>query len=46
MKKNKTLPKRHTTGSEGIYFKEIISDKNKVIDKVYVIRWRDENNKE
>ena len=46
MPKNKTLPKRHTTGSDGVYFKEIISNKDKVVDKVFVIRWRDENNKE
>jgi len=74
MSKNKTLAKRHTTGSEGVYYKAIISpkdeDKLKILyadldeakdeekkaiqtkidkllkDKQYLIRWRDENNKE
>ncbi len=41
--KLKTLPKRHTTKSEGIFYKEIIdlNNKNKVADKLYVIRYRD-----
>jgi len=42
----KTLPKRHTTNSEGVYYKEIVSDDNKIVDKIYLIRWRDENGKE
>ena len=43
----KTLSKRHATKSEGVFYKEIIdlNNKNKVVDKVYVIRFR-ENNKD
>ncbi len=37
MARNKTLPKRHTTGLDGVYFKEIISEKNKVVDKIFFI---------
>ncbi len=43
---NKTLSKRHRTNSEGVYYKEIVSDDNKIVDKIYLIRWRDENGKE
>lgn len=40
--KLKTLPKRHPTKSEGIFYKEIIDihHKNKIVDKVYIIRYR------
>jgi site-specific recombinase XerD len=52
--KVKTLPKRINTKKEGIFFKEIqqtvISDsgniKTSIIDKVYLVRYRDFNNKE
>jgi integrase len=45
--KLKTLPKRHATKTEGIFYKEIIdlNKKNKVVDKVYIIRYR-ENDKD
>ena len=39
----KTLSKRHPTKHEGIYYKEIIAESGKVVDKQYLIRWRDEN---
>lgn len=49
----KTLPKKHKTSHKGIYYKEIEqttidnkgNSKTKIIDKVYVIRYRD-NGKE
>ena len=42
----KTLPKRIATKTTGVFYKEIISKNNKVIDKVFIIRYIDENNKE
>ncbi|QOY53254.1 tyrosine-type recombinase/integrase [Candidatus Sulfurimonas baltica] len=42
----KTLPKRIPTKTIGVFFKEIISKNNKAIDKVFIIRYVDENNKE
>jgi len=36
----KTLSKRIPTNEEGIFFKHIINDKDKEVDKVYVIRYR------
>lgn len=49
----KTLPKRHTTNHDGVYYKEIEQttidakgkSKTKITDKVYLIRYRD-NDKE
>lgn len=39
--KLKTLPKRHATKSEGIFYKEVIDiNHNKVVDKQYIIRYR------
>jgi len=42
----KTLPKRIATKTTGVFYKEIISKNNKVIDKKFLIRYIDENNKE
>lgn len=41
--KNKTLSKRVQTRISGVFYKEIISDSNKVVDKVYGIRYIDED---
>ena len=46
----KTLPKRHATKIPGVYYKSVVQThiddkgnvKNKVVDKVYIIRYRDE----
>ena len=38
----KTLNKRISTKEDGIFFKEIVDEKNKVIDKVFIIRYRDD----
>ncbi len=42
----KTLAKRIPTKTAGVFYKEIISENNKVVDKVFLIRYIDENNKE
>lgn len=39
----KTLSKRIPTNEEGIFFKRIINDKGKEVDKVFVLRYRDNN---
>ncbi len=44
--KLKTLAKRHTTKHDGIYFKEIVNEDGTAKDKLYIIRWRDENGKD
>lgn len=44
--KNKTSSKRIQTRTSGVFYKEIISDSNKVVDKVYGIRYLDEDGKE
>lgn len=41
----KTLSKRIPTNEEGIFFKRIINEKAKEVDKVFIIRYR-ENNKD
>lgn len=41
----KTLAKKIPTNENGIFYKEIINEKEKVIDKVFIIRYR-ENNKD
>ncbi|MDF1875128.1 site-specific integrase [Sulfurimonas sp. SAG-AH-194-I05] len=38
---NKTLNKRIPTNSEGIFYKQIISEEGKEIDKIYGIRYRE-----
>ena len=42
----KTLSKRIATKTAGVFYKEIISENDKVVDKVFLIRYIDENNKE
>ncbi|MEA3384609.1 MAG: site-specific integrase [Campylobacterota bacterium] len=39
----RTLNKRIPTKVNGVFYKEIIDDKNKVVDKVFLIRYRDKN---
>mgnify|MGYP006910675896 CR=1 FL=1 len=36
----KTLSKRIPTNEEGIFFKQIINDNGKEVDKIYLIRYR------
>ena len=40
----KTLLKRIPTKTAGVFYKEIISKNDKVVDKVFLIRYTDENN--
>ncbi len=42
----KTLLKRIPTNTAGVFYKEIISKYNKVIDKKILIRYTDANNKQ
>lgn len=42
----RTSSKRTPTKYAGVFYKEIISDSNKVVDKVYIIRYVDEDGKE
>jgi len=42
----KTLLKRIPTKTAGVFYKEIISKNNKLIDKVFLVRYTDENNKQ
>ena len=42
----RTSSKRIQTRTAGVFYKEIISDSNKVVDKVYGIRYLDEDGKE
>lgn len=37
---NRTLNKRIKTNEDGIFYKEIINDKKKVVDKIFLIRYR------
>lgn len=39
----KTLSKRIPTNEEGIFFKQIINENAKEVDKVYIIRYRENN---
>ncbi|CAA6813530.1 MAG: site-specific recombinase, phage integrase family [uncultured Campylobacterales bacterium] len=41
--KLKTLSKKKSTNENGIFYKEIINENNKVVDKVFIIRYRDNN---
>ncbi len=42
----RTLDKRNSTNEDGIFFKEIVDDKDKVVDKIFLIRYRvDEKDK-
>ena len=40
----KTLPKRIPTNEEGIFYKSIINENNKEIDKIYLIRYKENDN--
>jgi len=42
---NKTINKRIPTNSEGIFYKQIVSETGKEVDKIYGIRYR-ENDKD
>ena len=42
----KTLLKRIPTNTAGVFYKEIISKNDKVVDKVFLIRYTDKNNKQ
>ncbi|MEA1956019.1 MAG: hypothetical protein U9N02_05955 [Campylobacterota bacterium] len=42
----KTLLKRMPTNTAGVFYKEIISKNNNIVDKVFIIRYTDENNKQ
>ncbi|WP_321778760.1 hypothetical protein [Sulfurimonas sp.] len=37
----KTLKKRTATRSQGVFYKSIVNDEEKEVDKVYLIRWID-----
>lgn len=43
--KNITSSKRTPTNTEGVFYKEILNADNKSVDKMYGIRWTDENGK-
>ena len=40
----KTLPKRIPTNEEGIFYKSIINENNKEIDKICLIRYKENDN--
>jgi len=42
----KTLNKRIATKSQGVFYKQIVDENNKELDKVYLIRWIDEDGRE
>ena len=42
----KTLNKRIATKSQGVFYKQIVDENNKEVDKVYIIRWLDEDGRE
>lgn len=37
----KTLPKRIPTNAEGVFYKRIINENAKEVDKVFLIRYKD-----
>ena len=39
----KTLNKRISTKSPGVFYKEIVNEDSKVVDKIYSIRWTDKD---
>jgi hypothetical protein len=43
--KLKTLSKKNQTNENGIFYKEIVDENNKVVDKIFLIRYR-ENSKD
>jgi hypothetical protein len=38
----KVLSPKITTSQAGVFYKEVVNDENKVVDKVFLIRYRDE----
>ena len=46
MIQTKTLNKRIATKSQGVFYKQVVDEKDKEIDKVYLIRWLDEDGRE
>ena len=42
----KTMPKRVATKTVGVFYKEIVSDTNSVIDKVFIVRYKDINGRD
>ena len=40
----KTLSKKFPTNEEGIFYKSIINENGKEIDKTFIIRYREKNN--
>lgn len=42
----KTLNKRIATKSQGVFYKQIVDENNKELDKVFIIRWIDEDGRE
>ena len=40
--KLKTLPKKNPTAKTGVFYKEVINEKGKVVDKVFIIRYKKE----
>ena len=42
----KTRSTRIPTNTKGVFYKEIISKNSKAVDKVYSIRYLDENNRD
>jgi len=39
----KTINKKIPTKEEGIFYKEVVNEKNKVVDKIFLIRYREHN---
>ena len=44
--KLKTLPKKNPTSKTGVFYKEVVNEKGKVVDKVFIIRYKKENKDE
>ncbi len=42
----KTLNKRIATRSQGIFYKPVVNEEEKEVDKVYLIRWIDRDGRE
>ncbi len=39
----KVLQKKISTKYEGVFYKEIVNENNKVVDKIFLIRYRENN---
>ena len=42
----KTLNKRIATRSQGVFYKPVVNEEEKEVDKVYLIRWIDKDGRE